>query len=135
MKSPDKIAGFLSLLGALLSIISWYILLFVALPERASPLQSAISQLQYTFSSQNPNQFWFIWFALLPVCGIAIGAGYLANLAKTKLGAVILLLLSCALGVSTLLLGKLGMAIFVLLPTFWGWRCVVRSNPSFKRDA
>ena len=121
---PDKIAGLLSLLAALLIMGVWFILLFVAKPEGTSIIESAVDTARYLLIEEQSTRNWFIWFAILPVLSIAIGVTYLLGVARTKAMAITLFILASMLGVSSFFLFDWRLAISVALPSYWGLLCV-----------
>ena len=127
MQSPDKIAGLLLLLAALLVLAIWYILLFVAPIENMSVTESAISSLEYHFSQENPSRLWFVWLAALPLACTFLGIAYLLNFARSKSVATVLLALSAGLGIASFIFTNWALAFFVALPSYWGYRCVYRA--------
>ena len=121
---PERMAGALSLLAAALVGAIWYIYLFVAPVDPQSLSESAIQTLTYTFSSQNEDRWWFASLAGIGVASAAAGIAYLSGVARTRLGAVSLLLVSAALGVGAFALTDWSLALFVALPVIWAYRCV-----------
>jgi hypothetical protein len=126
---PHVIAGSLFVLAAVLAGAIWFALLFVAMPPGQSALESALGQLRYTFSSANEQRWWFAWLAALPVaCGL-LAVAYLLNASRSKIGGIVLLSISVALAVASFALNDWSLAIFVALPTIWGYRCVHGTSP------
>ena len=120
----EQIAGLLSLLAALLAGTAWYILFFVAMPADRPLSDSMRSQFASTFSPENADRWWFIWFAALPLTLCVVGAAYLARLARNQSMAMLLLGVLVILAASSFYLTNWSLALFVALPIFWGWRCV-----------
>ena len=127
LRSPDKIAGLLSLLAALLVLAIWFILLFVAPIENMPVTESAMSALNYFFSNENPSRLWFVWLAILPLACTILGVAYLFNFARSKSAATVLLALSAGLGIAAFIFTNWALAFFVSLPSYWGYRCVYRA--------
>jgi len=126
-RSPDKVAGLLSLLAALVFLPMWYIVLFVAPLPNMGAAESAVASLQYLFSQENSSRQMFVWLAALPFsCGV-VGAAYLLNFARSRAVATALLALSGGLGVAALFSMDFVLSFFVVLPTYWGYRCVNRA--------
>jgi hypothetical protein len=121
---PAKIAGLLSLLAAALASVPWYILLFFANPPHRSLSESILGQLTYTFSAENSDRWWFVWFAALPIVSAAVGVAYLCRLANSHNGAVLLLSLNVLLAGAALVFTTWSLAFFIALPIIWGWRCI-----------
>jgi hypothetical protein len=129
--SPANLVGVFSFLSAFSVLGIWYILLFVANPPNLSATQSASEQLHFVFSAEDPHRGYFVWLALLPLLSVIIGTAYLFNLARSRAVAALLLISTLILGIVDLAFTTWYLAIFVLLPAFWGWRCV-RSAPSVR---
>ncbi|HEX7454503.1 MAG TPA: hypothetical protein VF296_00515 [Gallionella sp.] len=123
-KSPAKIAGVLSLLSTMFVLAIWFKLLFVGMPSNLTVTDAVIDQLSYFYSDENPSRLTFVWLAMLPLITAAIGSSYLLNLARSKKIAFFLLALTIAIGLVVLAFGPFSLAIFVLLPAYWGWRCL-----------
>jgi hypothetical protein len=121
---PSKVAGLLSLLAALLVLGVWFILLFVAQPEGVSAIENAIGTARYVLFEEQSTRRWFIWLAIVPVLSVAIGACYLLGLARTKGFAITLFILAAALGASSFVLFDWSLALWVALPSYWGFLCV-----------
>ncbi len=95
---PDKITREAKLaaclvFAAIYPISSWCILLFVAKPPHLSTAEAAWAQLSYVFSSENPDRWWFVVWAILPVLFLALA---IACYAKRPLGAASLRVLAFA---------------------------------------
>lgn len=123
-KSPSKIAGLLSLLSTAMVLAIWFILLFVGMPSNQTIVGSVIDQMSYFYSDENPAKLTFIWLTMLPLILATIASAYLLNLARSKRIAILLLASNIAIGSVVLAFGPFSLAIFVLLPAYWGWRCV-----------
>jgi len=121
---PSRVAGLLSLLAALLVLGVWFILLFVAQPEGVSAIESAIGTARYVLFEEQSTRRWFIWLAIVPVLSITIGVCYLLGLARTKGFAITLFILAAALGASSFVLFDWSLALWVALPSYWGFLCV-----------
>ena len=121
---PSRIAGLLSLLAALLVLGVWFILLFVAQPEGVPLIKSAVGTARYVLFDEQSSRRWFIWLAILPLVSITIGVFYLSGAARTKGFAVTLFILVAALGASSFVLLDWSLAIWVALPSYWGFICV-----------
>lgn len=134
-KSPARIAGLLSILSAVLVLVIWYILLFVAMPHGLSLAEAVTGQLQYTFSSENPTRWFFVWLAALPFLCAAIGTAYLLNLARSTPIAILLFASTISLGVAVLVFNSWDLAFFVGLPAIWGWRCLGEAQLTIRADA
>jgi len=124
--SPDKVAGLLSLLAALVFLPMWHIILYKAPAAGMSANESAVSSLEFFFSHENPTRLMFVWLAALPFSWVVIGTAYLFNFARSKAVAIALLALSAGLGIATLFSMDFVFSFFVVLPTYWGYRCVNR---------
>jgi hypothetical protein len=122
--SAHATAGTLFLLAASFPAGIWFIYLFVAMPYPNSAFDSAMSQLQYTFSPENGDRLWFAWLAALPFACIALGVAYLLNVSRSRPAALIMLATSGALAVATFVLTAWPLALLVALPMAWGYRCL-----------
>lgn len=120
----DRIAGALFLVPVVLVTAIWYIYLFVSPPPNQPLLDSALGQLRYTFAPEQPDRFWFAWLIALPVFCVALSLAYLFRGAESKRGAIALFSMSLALAVASFALTNWGLAIFVALPSIWGFRRV-----------
>ena len=121
---PSRIAGLLSLLAALLVLVVWYILLFVAQPAGVSAIESAAATARYVLFEEPSSRPWFIWLAIVPIVSIVIGVCYLLGVARTKGFAITLFILAAALGASSFVLLDWSLALWVALPSYWGFICV-----------
>jgi Sec-independent protein secretion pathway component TatC len=72
LRRPELLAALCFGVAALGPIGSWALLLFHARSVGVGPLESAVSQLQYTFSAVNEKRLWFIGWALLPLLLLAL---------------------------------------------------------------
>jgi len=127
LRSPDKVAGLLSLLAALVFLPMWYIILFVSPPPNMGATGSAVASLQYLFSQENSSRPMFVWLAALPFSFVVVGTAYLLNFARSRSVATALLALSGGLGVAALFSIDFVLSFFVVLPTYWGYHCVNRA--------
>ena len=57
-------------------------MLFTAMPERQSVLESVFQTLAYTFSDKNQNRWWFLTWALAPLVLLLLAASYLRGSPK-----------------------------------------------------
>ena len=117
-------AGLLSILAALLLFVIWYILLFVATPSNISIAQSATDSLRYLLSAENPSRSWFVWLAVAPFVSLTLALAYLSGLARLKAPATMLLVFTVALGLLGIYFFTWSLALFVALPSYWGFLCV-----------
>jgi amino acid permease len=126
LRSPDKIAGLLFLLAALLMLTIWFQLLVLGPASDLSLADSASHALEQMFSPENPSRLWFVWLAFLPVACAALGTAYLLNLARTRTGSMILFVVSVGLGTTAFVFTQWPLALVVALPCYWGFRCAYR---------
>jgi hypothetical protein len=122
LRSPDKIAGLLYLLAALLLLTIWVQLLLAPSPDAAASGSLARS-LEQMFSPHNPAQLRFVWLAFLPLACVTLGAAYLLNLARARPGSMVLFILSVGLGTAAFVFTQWPLALCVALPCYWGFRC------------
>lgn len=127
LRSPDKVAGLLSVLAALVFLPMWYLVLFVATPSYMTANESAVSSLVYLFSQENPSRLMFVWLAALPCSCTVLGVAYLLGFARSKTVAVALFALSSCFGIGALFTMDFALSFFVVLPTYWGYRSVNRA--------
>jgi hypothetical protein len=120
----DQIAGFLSLLAALLAGVNWYVYRFVADPALRPLADSGLGRLAYSFTPETADRWWFIWLGTLPFALAVVGAAYLSRFARTQAVAMLLLTVLVILAGATLYAVNWALAVVVALPIFWGWRCV-----------
>lgn len=122
--TPNVVAGLLFLFAAVFAGGVWFIFLFAAMPTDSTVMDSVMGLLQYTFSSENPERWWFAWLASLPVlCGV-LGTAYLLNVARNRKGRLILLSISIVVAIASFALNDLVLAMFVALPILWGYRAL-----------
>ena len=120
----DQIAGFLSLLAALLAALNWYVYRFVADPSERPLAESALGQFAYSLAPANADRWWFIWLGSLPILLTLVGAAYLSRFARTQGVAMFLVAILVILAASTFYAANWMLAIFIALPIIWGWRTV-----------
>src|SRR6266516_4750473 len=77
-------AAFLFALAAIAPISSWWLLLFHVTPPGLSTTDAAMGQLSTTFSAANPDVWWFIGWALLPLFLITMAAFYCTPLVGSR---------------------------------------------------
>lgn len=127
-KSPARIAGALSLFSTMMVLAIWFILLFVGLPSELTIFEAVLDRIGYIYSIENPAKLTFIWLTFLPIISAGIGFAYLLNFARSKKVATLLLASTITIGSVVLAFGPFSLAIFVLLPAYWGWRCIEDIN-------
>ena len=105
LPNPRLLAAICFGMAAAGALGSWAILLFVARPSGTTPVQAALSQLQFTFSIQSEQRLWFVGWALLPLLLSALCLAHaITSSFKEKWG-------------KRLLLSSAAVALFSLL--FW----------------
>jgi hypothetical protein len=102
----------------------WIFLFFVGIPPHQTIMRTITDQATSIFSVENPARLTFVWLAALPFITASISSVYLLKLARSKFIAILLLVLTIGSGLVVLAFGPLSLAIFVLLPAFWGWKCL-----------
>ena len=119
-----RIAACLFALAALAPIASWWLLLFHVMPPHLSTTDAALAQLGTTFSSSNPERWWFIGWALLPFFLLLTALFYCSPLARGRnwsiaaAAAILAVTLYCLAFTPTLglfLIAPLGLSIW------WGY--------------
>jgi hypothetical protein len=124
--SPDFVAGSIFLLSAFVYVAMWYILLFVAQPPCKSVIDAALETLAYFFSQECENRKLFIWLVVLPIICCVLAAAYLLGGARSRNGALVLLIAGAALASATVILRQSISTIFpICWAVYWGWRSYV----------
>ncbi len=123
----EQIAGLLSFLAAVLAGVAWYAYVFVAAFPGRPPADSLYAHLASPFALEAADRWWPVWAAALPLVLTVVGAAYLSRRAQNQAMALLLLTVLVILAGSSFLLTTWLLAMFVALPIFWGWRCVVGS--------
>lgn len=117
-------AGLLSLIVAALQIPFWYLYLFTSSPRVLSPMDAAIHQISFTFSADNPYQWWFVWFTTMTVTALLMGIAYLAHAASRKAGAIVLFCIAAITTLSALACDEWSTALLLTLPLYFGMQCI-----------
>jgi hypothetical protein len=89
-------------------------------------MSSAMNQISYMFSEENPTRLWFLWFAVLPLVCVALGVAYLVGAANNRQFAIAMFVVAIGLAGVSFVLCDWTIAVFVTLPTFWSLRCARR---------
>ena len=121
---PDRIAGILFLISAVLFAGVWYTFLFVATPDCISIAESAMSDLRYIFSIENDSLALFVWLAASPVICAILSGLYLVGVARNRVRAKFLFLITVLLTATTLCMINYHLALVVALPGIWGYRAI-----------
>ena len=124
LRSPHKVAGALSLVAAVLVLVIWYIVLFVATPDSLAVAEGAANSLAYLLSAENPSRSWFVWLAVAPVVSTALGLGYLFGLSRSAVSAAALFVAAVILAATGFYFVTWSLALFIALPCYWGYLCV-----------
>jgi hypothetical protein len=122
--APNKIAGWLYFVPALIVGGIWYIYLFVATPAHLTVWQSVVGQMQYTFSDENPQAWWFAWLIALPAACVVLGVLYLFNVASARPVRIGLFAFAIALAGATFVLNDWPVGVAVAIPAYWGYRAI-----------
>ncbi|GEM_PF-6913224 len=69
---------------AIAPLSSWWLLLFYITPPGRSTTDAVLAQLGSTFSSTNPERWWFIGWALLPLFLIVTALFYCSPLVRSR---------------------------------------------------
>jgi hypothetical protein len=77
-------AACLFAIAAMAPLSSWWLLLFHVTPPHLSAADAALAQLGSTFSPTNPERWWFIVWALLPIFFIATALFYCSRFARNR---------------------------------------------------
>jgi hypothetical protein len=70
--------------AALSPIASWWSLLFSGTTSHLSATDAAVSQLSSTFAATNPERWWFVAWAALPLCLLFAASFYCSPLALRR---------------------------------------------------
>ncbi|MBX9899545.1 MAG: hypothetical protein K2Y28_02065 [Burkholderiaceae bacterium] len=125
-KNPDKVAGILFLVSVLPVLLAWIVLLLVGNTSNLPLMSFALDQISYIFSEGNPTRLWFLWFSALPLICTTLGVGYLFGAANNRKLAMAMLAIGISLAGVSFVLCDWTIAVFVTVPTFWSFRCVLR---------
>jgi hypothetical protein len=112
---PSTKAGLLYLLPTLAALFIWWVLLFHDNPPNVTPS----STLSFVLT-EGPQQLWFHWFIALPVLCLGLSVAYFSSVAKSRQGAVVLLVVGIALALAAWLSVTDELALFVSLPLLYG---------------
>jgi hypothetical protein len=82
--ASNTLAAFFFAFAAAFPAGSWLILLFVADPAHFTPLEGAAAQLRYAFSAENPELWWFVSWACLPLLLLSLAAAYFTGQARPR---------------------------------------------------
>ena len=83
------IAAILFALAAIAPISSWWVLLFNVIPHHLSTTEAVFNQLGSTFSPANPERWWFVGWALMPLFLILMALFYCSPLARSRRWSVV----------------------------------------------
>ena len=108
-------AAVLFAVAALATLSGWWLLLFYVTSRQLSVTDAALAQLGSTFSPANPERWWFIAFALIPIFLISIAVFFCSRLVRSRRWSV-----AVALSVSVVTLYCLlfvpSLGFFLLIP-------------------
>jgi hypothetical protein len=127
-RSNSRKAGLLLLLASLFPLGIWALLLFAGTPDGVSKWKDATDFVLFAFSDQNPDRRTFIILAGLPLCLIALAAGYLRHTQFQTRNAVLLFAANLALAALSFVEGPEHLTFFIALPAWWGWKCVTEAT-------
>lgn len=126
LENPDKVAGTLFFISVMPVLLAWIVLLLVGHTSNLPLMSSALNQISYMFSEENPTRVWFLWFAVLPLVCVALGVAYLVGAANNRKFAIAMFVVAIGLAGVSFVLCDWTIAVFVTLPTFWSLRCARR---------
>ena len=115
LRMPSTKAGLLYFLPMLAVLGIWWILLFHDNPPNVTPS----STLSFVLT-EGPQQLWFHWLIALPVLCLGLSAAYFSRVAKSRQGAVALLVVGIALALAAWFSVTHELALFVSLPLLYG---------------
>ena len=119
--SPDRIAGAFLLVPSVLVVAIWWIFLFY--PDYP-PLSKVIEMFLFSLGTDNPEYIWFRSLALLPISCLLLAAAYFLGVARGRVGAITLLVISTAVATSAAVFIAWPFALFLALPIIVGYKCV-----------
>ena len=126
LSRPSTVAAILLVIPTVYVLGVWYILLFVGNSAEGAWL----GQLRYTFSAENNDRWWFIWFATLPIICIALATSYAVGLAAKRTWAQLLFAATALIAMANLALTAWFLAFLTALPIYWAFLCVRPSQNS-----
>lgn len=126
LENPDKVAGTLFFISMMPVLLAWFVLLFVGHTSNLPLMSSALNQICYMFSEENPNRLWFLWFAVLPIVCFVLSVAYLGGAANNRKFAIAMFVVAIGLAGFSFVLCDWTIAVFVTLPIFWSLRCACR---------
>ena len=122
--APHLVAGWLFVLAALTFAPFWYLTLFDDIPSNFTMWGWIKDQLGYFFSSANPYFWIFFWLAAIPMLCVLMSLAYLSNMARAKSIRIALFGAGVLLAIATFALTNQGFAVFVAVPSIWGYRAI-----------
>jgi hypothetical protein len=120
LSRPNTVAAILLMIPAMYALGVWYIMLFVGNSAEGAWL----GQLQYTFSAENTDRWWFVWFAVLPVICIGLAISYALGLAANHVWAHLLFVTATLILVVNFALTAWFLAFLTALPLYWAYLCM-----------
>jgi hypothetical protein len=121
---PPAISAALTFaLAAAAPIASWWLTLFYVTPPNQPALDWALEMLGHTLSSENADLWWFIGWAALPICLLALSTLYLTPLVRHRSWAIGLF---CAAVIVTLysLFAVPPLGAVLTLALYLSYRCI-----------
>jgi len=120
LSRPNTVAAILLMIPAVYALGVWFILLFVG----NSAEGALLGQLKYTYSSENDDRLWFVWFAALPVICIALAISYALGLAAHRVWAQLLFVSTVLIVLVNVALNAWFLVFLTALPLYWAYLCV-----------
>jgi hypothetical protein len=114
-------------MATVLLVGTWLVLLFTGASFDYRGLSKVRYFIGYVFSQDNPLRCLFIVLAALPFLSATIAIAYLRGVARTRRGAIVLLLCSLVVFLAMLVRPEsvLTVVSLLMLPAlFFGYRCV-----------
>ncbi len=122
--SSSRTAGLTAAAVSAAPTAMWAIVLFAGTPPGVSKFDDALGFVRYAFSPENSMRINFVFLAALPVCLLALSLIYLGATTLTKSFALALLVSNLVLVALSVRYGPSDLAFVVMLPAWWGWKCV-----------
>ena len=125
--SADQQAALYLSMATVLLVGTWLLLLLTGTSFDSRGLAKVAHFLSYIFRRDNPDWWFFLVLAVLPFLSATSAVAYFRGVARTRRGAVVLLLGSALLAMAALVApgSVLSVLSLVMLPAlYFGYRCL-----------